>query len=216
MKKNIKVVSLLLMVVMFLSTTLTFSYLFSSEIVDDERIIGTVGVASDIYFVQEDGSKLRDLEEVEMKNPVTKGKVYRVNVSSTNDQHHIDRLRIDFLVNSNVETYFRVRFIDSLTLTYTNSKKETIEQSVPNDGISYVFGSDWYYDANSDWYYFKSKVTKTTHSVINFIMEGLEYPLKPVQYQIQLGLKVEAVQALNGPKENWGLITQPWNNGGEW
>ncbi|MDY0276552.1 MAG: hypothetical protein RBQ97_00555, partial [Acholeplasma sp.] len=190
MKKNIKVVSLLLMVVMFLSTTLTFSYLFSSEIVDDERIIGTVGVASDIYFVQEDGSKLRDLEEVEMKNPVTKGKVYRVNVSSTNDQHHIDRLRIDFLVNSNVETYFRVRFIDSLTLTYTNSKKETIEQSVPNDGISYVFGSDWYYDANSDWYYFKSKVTKTTHSVINFIMEGLEYPLKPVQYQIQLGLNV--------------------------
>lgn len=208
MKKQLKLSFILLVVVALASTIFVTAYLYQILVINKEREVGQVDVDPNIYFVNE--LENEPGKYVEMINETVKEKVYHVNIANYSDTYHINKLRIDFSINSNVETYFRVKIIDTLTLIYTNSRGQTVELSVPNEGIEYTINSDlWYLDQNSGWYYFREKVTKDTNPKISFIEQGLNYPLKSPQYKIQLGIKVESVQAHLGPDKNWGFEIKP-------
>lgn len=148
-----------------------------------------------------------------------KNKVYALNISNFDNNNHINNLRVDFEITSSVETYFRVRIIDTMTLTYVRADGKTVELTIPRasyDEIPYgIDYDDWYYDETSDWYYYKEKVT-AADGFITFIKEGLSYPLWPDDYTIQFGLIIEAVQAKGGPFNNWGLNNPPWDEEGDW
>ncbi|MGE4378437.1 MAG: hypothetical protein AB7E16_00835 [Candidatus Izemoplasmatales bacterium] len=63
--------------------------------------------------------------------------------------------------------------------------------------------------------YFQSEVdTLTTVPLVIEFPESLNFGSYPDGYSLQLGVTVEAVQALNGPENVWDLTTPPW--GGEW
>lgn len=199
--------------IMFFFVSLINAYLLFYDDAFDDVTVGLVKVDANVYF--EKNNLIIPPVYVETLNPYFKN-VYHVNISNLESNYHINNLRVDFNVTSNVDTYFRIRIFDSTTITYIRADGTTAELVVPStELIEYEIDllSDWYYDEINDWYYYKYK---TQDEVISFIKEGLEYNLMPKEYQIQFGVLIEAVQAYLGPVNNWGLASQPWPGGGEW
>lgn len=216
MTKKHLLTSIIAFVIIALSASIfTFAYFYQKDLREKEGTIGLVDVKADIYF--DDNGVRNEATPIEINQSVSKEKVYYVNVSNLNSIHHINKLRVDFKIKSNVETYFRFKLIDTLTLVIETDAGQR-ELSVPNEGIEYKLDneSNWYLDQTSSWYYYKNRVIKDGNELtIPFIIEGLAYDLRPQQYKIQLGIKIEAVQAERGPEMNWDLVTPPWKEEGD-
>lgn len=216
MTKKHLLTSIIAFVIIALSASVfTFAYFYQKDLREKEGTIGLVDVKADIYF--DDNGVRKEATPIEINQSVSKEKVYYVNVSNLNSIHHINKLRVDFKIKSNVETYFRFKLIDTLTLVIETDAGQR-ELSVPNEGIEYKLDneSNWYLDQTSSWYYYKNRVIKDGNELtIPFIIEGLAYDLRPQQYKIQLGIKIEAVQAERGPEMNWDLVTPPWKEEGD-
>ena len=212
MEKSYKTILIVLSTLLVLTTSIfTYAYLTQKSDKEDEIPIGLVKVNSHIYF--ENGSDKTPPQQVETITNHYKENVYHVNISNLNSLYHINKLRIDFNVESSIETYFRVKILDTLTLTRPKSDGTIEELAITsNEPVNYNIASNWYYH-NDDWYYYQNKVIKNDNT-IPFIIEGLEYDLMQPQYNIQFAIVVEAVQSHLGPNNNWHLETKPW--GGEW
>lgn len=212
MKKRYFITSFIILVLVVVVTTFfAFAYFFDQDSKEFEEEIGSVGINAFIYF--KDGANEIPPTEIITIDNIKKPNVYEVNVSNQNSAYFITKLRVDFLVNSNVETIFRVRLIDTLTLT-VNTPAGLQELSMPNVGIPYVLGANWYFDQNTNWYYYTETVKSVDSStlVIPFIIEGLNFDLMSTQNRIQFGIKIEAVQADKGPENNW----IDWTGFGGW
>ncbi|MFA5692199.1 MAG: hypothetical protein WC907_01170 [Acholeplasmataceae bacterium] len=201
----------------FIATSLFFvigainAYLLFFDTSNENVTVGKVVVNSIVYF--EKNNAAIPPSKVETIYPHLKD-VYYVNISDLESDYHINNLRVDFDVLSNVDTYFRIRLFDSTTIKYIRADGSTAELVLPTtELIEYEIDliDDWYYDEINDWFYFK-QVTK--NEIVSFIHAGLEYNLMPKEYQIQFAIQIEAVQAYLGPINNWGLNEPPW--GGEW
>lgn len=213
MKKSYKTILIVLSTLLVLTTSI-FTYAYLTQKTDKEDVIpiGLVKVNSHIYF--QNGNEKTNPQQVETISNHFKENVYHVNISNLNSLYHINKLRIDFNVESSIETYFRVKILDTLTLTRTKSDGTIEELAITfNEPVNYQIGTNWYYHSD-DWYYYQNKVIKNNNNIIPFIIEGLEYDLMQPQYNIQFAIVVEAVQSHLGPIHNWHLETKPW--GGEW
>lgn len=210
---------LLTTLILFLSVaaiavSLVYGYFFKEIEVDEhDRVVGEVLVSTDIYF-QNGATKTPAILFSTMNNEV-KPNTYFVNISDLTNLYHINKLRVDFTVNSNIETYFRVKIVDSLVIINEKAGGEIEEITITRtESIPYVIdANNWYYD-DLEWFYFKDIVTNES-SLINFIQAGLSHPVESVQNKIQLVILIEAVQAHRGPIENWKLAKRPWD-GGDW
>lgn len=211
-KLLISLISLLILTV--LSVTFVYAYFHrQQDLFSGSELVGEVIVLDIVSF---EGSE--EVNNVSTIGAHKKIGVYEVDVANPESENLITNLRIDFQVNSNIDTYFRIRLIDTLTIVYQNAVGKTVELVLPTDEqITYEINSEnWYYDAIEDWFYFKTKVTPSANNIISFITEGLEYPFKNQAFKMQIGIIIEAVQAVRGPEENWGLLTKPWTEGDSW
>ena len=108
-------------------------------------------------------------------------------------------------MDSNVETYLRVRLIDVLVLKYTNAAGVTSEIQVINkDELQLNYDESWHRAADGYYYYMEPVKKEASGSkLVPFIIEyfeGTYYNLHPANYSIQLGIEIDAVQALGGPE----------------
>lgn len=214
-KKKLTIILSLVLIAAIFAGSFVYAYFYLSDKLDPEREFGEVFVLSPIYF--DDGVNTTEPEEFETISGYRKTGIYGVNISDLTSDYHINDLRIDFEIKSNIETYFRVRIIDSLSIVYINAEGKTVELNLPTvDLIEYNIDEElWYYDDANDWFYYKDKVT-LEDGIISFVTKGLNYPLQISEFKIQFGLIVEAVQAYRGPLENWKLDSKPWPEGGAW
>ncbi|MDY0277264.1 MAG: hypothetical protein RBQ97_04185 [Acholeplasma sp.] len=208
--KEMKLGIVVLIAAFIIVASFSFAYLFKSGIYSDTGAVGFIEVNEDIYVGN----------HVSIPFAKVKGKpklgVHELNVYDKSHGYYIDKLRVDFNVESNVDTFFRVRIYDALILKTVLQNVET-EIPIPRDKpTGYQIGDDWYYDEEGDWYYYKNIVKKGDLDNVKFIVEGLDYGLNSPQYHIEFSVKVDAVQAYYGPSSNWGIGNPPWDTGGSW
>ncbi len=179
--------------------------------------VGFVDVDLDLYFVDDYGTPT-PAAEVEIVDGVYKPGVYAVNVVSDGAPDYFNRLRLDINVNSNVDTYFRVKIYEQLTLTYLNYDDSLTELSILIDGylpFNYEM-TNWYdnriYD---DYLYYMVPAQRVAEGVpleIPLIAASAGEDFSPYSpgYSLQVGFSIEAVQADGGPENVWGLVDTPW------
>lgn len=181
--------------------------------------VGFVEVDLDLYF--EDESLQRyEAEEVEIAVGVFKPGIYEVSIDNAGAFNFFENLRVDLTVSSNVNTYFRIKIFEQLTLTYLNFDDSITELSILIDGympFDYQV-TDWFDNrAIDDYIYYKLPVQRTGESVpmqiglITAYFTGESFGEYPIGYSLQIGFSVEAVQASNGPVNVWGLDLTPWD-----
>lgn len=191
----------------FLVSIVTAFLLFWDESTSDV-VIGEVVIEVKGYF-------MKDGVEYEAKNTeYYNNGIILLDISTKEKLNFFDNFRVDILVKSNVDTYFRVIIYEQFTLTTGNT-----EIAITRDEYSKFKYSDDFFDNREvdEYFYYKNKVKRVnelTPSIINFIIENNDYSheIYDPKYTIKIGILVEAVQAHRGPYENWGMEKKPWNN----
>jgi len=160
---------------------------------------------------------------VTLDKVTTKPGIYYINVVSEGNDFFFEDFRLIIDVNSNIDTYMRIKIYEQLTLIYTDYQGEVTELSILFDGYM-PFNYDlnnWYDNRTYDNYiYYTSavqRVNETTSLEIGLVdsyFEGVNFNTYAPGYSLQIAFSIEAVQSDGGPENVWGLATPPW--GGSW
>ena len=229
-KKMYLLTYLLILIIIFLGGSIA-AFLTDTSSGNGDYEVGEVDVEIKIYFekMNEDGELVEYTEgidyivEVDENNSFTKVGVAKIDLSHVNEIQFIKNFRVDILVNSSVDTYFRVAPYEQLTITYTVAG---ITREVATTQKRFM---DFNYDPNNmfeenrlvdGFYYYKDKVVRVDKDVpyvIPFIgdfKDDADFDIYDDKYSLQIGFIVEAVQALNGPQKIWGMEVPTWKE--EW
>ncbi|MGE4571537.1 MAG: hypothetical protein AB7E09_02210 [Candidatus Izemoplasmatales bacterium] len=212
----------ILLIVSTLFIGVSLSWFTSQEEYNYTGQMGFVDVDLEAFFVDEFGQPTEAIE-VEITPGVFKKGVYRINITSNTQEYFIEDLRVNIIVKSNIDTYFRVEIYEQLTFIYTNSNDEVIEMAVPYEvGVDLNYNTvNWYDNRIFDNYiYYTEKVTRISQSenlvipLIDSYFQNQNFDTRSPGYSLQMAFSVEAVQAEGGPENNWDLVSPPW--GGAW
>ena len=184
--------------------------------------MGFVDVEIDVFFDDGLGGRI-EASEVVISPTVSKKGVFKVNITSNTADYFVEDLRVNLIVSSNIDTYFRVQIYEQLTFIYTNSSNELIEMAVPYETavqLNYDL-TNWYDNRIFDNYlYYKNTVIRESEltpliiPLIDSYFPGQNFDTRSPGYSLQMAFSVEAVQAIGGPQNNWGFPNPPW--GGSW
>lgn len=229
MKRKILLAMSTVMLIVTLITTILVAFLLDNIIKEKKATIGEVNVGYDIYFTK--GTENIKASEVFI-NPemgIKKSGVYFVNLDNINSNEYISYLNVDIIIKSNIDTYVRVKVIEQLTLTIINYNEEKTEISIISPNTEFDLYDDneedgqvlWFYDGATDYYYLTTPIkgklqdNQIEEETIKFIIPFKEsYSPRPLNYSLQIGFEIDAVQTKGGPQNNWNLDNQPW--GGNW
>lgn len=199
---------------------------FTKAFIDEQDYtFGHVEVEIDPYFlVYNDVTEVYDrfeanLVQISTSPLIEKPGVYSVNIVNNNSNYFFENFRLDIIVKSSVNTYFRIKIYEQLTLVYLNYQGTYTELSILNNEympFDYDF-TNWYDHRDYDDYlYYKVPVKRVSLEephVISLIPDyTLEsFPIYDAGYSLQLAFSLEAVQAYGGPENEWGLSVNPWD-----
>ena len=216
MTKKIKLnlIASFLLFLLALITTITSAFLLIEISKDKNIIVGKVKVDYDIYFTKDGKRSDASFVVIDEKNGLLKTGIYYVNMDNPDDNSYIAYINIDILVESNVDTYVRIKLFEQLSLKMENSLGEITEIAIISDNIDFQTYSDssikWvYYDG----YYYCNTPLKA-HLVngeyvskrVKFIVPFANgYNPSPPNYFLQIALEIDAVQAIDGPKNVWNV-----------
>lgn len=212
---------------------ISFSVAYLTSLTESEvkYTVGDVNVDLQIYFVSDNGATI-DYDEYyyecvyPTRDSNKKMGVFKVDISDEDAANFADKLRVDLVVKSNVDTYVRIAPYEQLTLTYqlNDKTKEIAVVQEESTKFNYQFAdtaTSFYDNRDKDGYiYFRSAVKKadgqdeTVYPLIDEFEEGQTFGKSDKSYSLQIGFIVESVQALEGPEKNWGMSSAPW--GGDW
>lgn len=224
MKKHalIALIFVLLAFIITLIINVSLAWFTDQEQETYQGQMGFVDVELDVYFEDDLGIRT-EAEEVEIDATTTKPGIYRINITSNTADFFIEDLRVDVIVKSNIDTYFRVEIYEQLTFIYFDSGDNLNEMTVPyEEGVDLNYNlTNWYDNRIFDNYLYymmpEQRVDETTPLVIPLIdsyFTGQNFDTRAPGYSLQMGFSIEAIQALDAPTENWGFATPPW--GGNW
>lgn len=140
-----------LKVLIILITTILFvmlgsiTYAWFILINRTESFIITAAKIDVTYNIDLEGS-MQELNLFEFNNgvtTVTKPGIYLISVSDIHADDFITNLRIDIKVNSTVDTYIRVKIIDSLTLATLDFEGNHGEVAIVEQPINYAISKHW-------------------------------------------------------------------------
>lgn len=196
------------------------AYLLDQSSRSGEINVGDVDISYRVYFVN-DSVETEASEVVVSENPlITKMGVYFVDVTDNKADAFIQNLRIAINVDSNVDTYLRVKLVKTMVLITVNYLGHKTEIPIVSEDVALNYDSASWFLASDGYFYLKARTKRnadTSTRVIPLIIEyfpDMHYNPLPIGHSFQISLEVEAVQALLGPQLNWGLSNPPW--GGEW
>ncbi len=157
--------------------------------------------------------------KVEITTGVYKPGIYEINIISNQSANYFEDFRLKLEIKSNVDTYFRIKIYEQLTLTYLNYDNSITELSVLIDGfMPFNYELDnWHDNREIDNYlYYKNPVRRVGVDdpleiwLISEYFEGQNFANYSLGYSLQIAFSVEAIQAHQGPDKVWGLTETPW------
>lgn len=218
--------------ILVLSIGVLYAFLSDTGSSNKYGEIGLVDVSLDVYFIRVDelGNPIKIRTGIEYdviasdEYLYTKSGVVKVNLSSRTEEAYIENLRVDVIVKSTVDTYFRVAPFEQLTIKYTIGDVTREVAATQKGYMNFNYGpqGNFYNNRIKDgYYYYESPVRRNGEdnplviSLIGSLPEDEFFEIYDPKYSLQIGFIVEAVQARNdGPKIIWGLNKTPW--GSEW
>jgi len=210
-KEIIKPLIIVLTSALFFVVSVVSAFLLFEKEEDNSLEIGFVRVKAEVYF---DGVLFSETTPNELG-------VVEINISDVSADNYFNNFSVKIVVESNVDTYFRVAVYEQFTLSY-DVGDETIVISVTQDEFAPFDYNNAFFDnrIEDDYFYYTNKVKRTSETEaleLEFINEYEDtYPLYDSRYSINIGFVVEAVQALGGPLYNWGLENPPWDELSSW
>ena len=210
-KELIKPLIIVLTSALFFVVSVVSAFLLFEKEEDNSVEIGFVRVKAEVYF---DGVLFSETTPNELG-------VVEINISDVSADNYFNNFSVKIVVESNVDTYFRVAVYEQFTLSY-DVGDETIVISVTQDEFAPFDYNNAFFDnrIEDDYFYYTNKVKRTSETEaleLEFINEYEDtYPLYDSRYSINIGFVVEAVQALGGPLYNWGLENPPWDELSSW
>src|SRR5690554_133915 len=210
-KEIIKPLIIVLISALFFVVSVVSAFLFVEKEEDNSLEISFVRVKAEVYF---DGVLFSETTPNELG-------VVEINISDVSADNYFNNFSVKIVVESNVDTYFRVAVYEQFTLSY-DVGDETIVISVTQDEFAPFDYNNAFFDnrIEDDYFYYTNKVKRTSETEaleLEFINEYEDtYPLYDSRYSINIGFVVEAVQALGGPLYNWGLENPPWDELSSW
>lgn len=209
-----------LILIIMTTTGIITAFLLDQESIEKDHTVGFVKADYDIYFMK-DGVRYEANEVVIPNTTVIKAGVYHINVVDSNAISFIENLRIDFKVTSNIDTWVRIRIIETLIFKSENQLGLITESSITTEPTQYFIAANWYDNQADDGYFYYmepiKRLDENNANVLPFIpsyFEGVFYNARPLGYEIQLAIVVDSVQLHEGPIHNWFYDTPPW--GGTW
>lgn len=210
-KELIKPLIIVLTSALFFVVSVVSAFLLFEKEEDNSLEIGFVRVKAEVYF---DGVLFSETTPNELG-------VVEINISDVSADNYFNNFSVKIVVESNVDTYFRVAVYEQFTLSY-DVGDETIVISVTQDEFAPFDYNNAFFDnrIEDDYFYYTNKVKRTSETEaleLEFINEYEDvYPLYDARYSINIGFVVEAVQALGGPFYNWGMENPPWDELSSW
>ncbi len=219
-----RVITSFVLLVLALSSFVFVTYAWFTNMFEDAFTaeMGFVDVDITVYFDDGLGGQI-PAEEIAIAPGVTKPGVYFVNVVSDENPSYFEDLRVYIDVKSNINTYFRVKIYEQLTLIYTDYQGEITELSILMDEympFNYEL-TNWYDNRTYDNYlYYQLPVQRVGEftpleiGLVTSYFSGQSFNTYSPGYSLQIAFSIEAVQSEGGPENVWGLPTPPW--GGSW
>ena len=202
---------------------------FTNAFIDErDYTIGYVDVDVVPYFVICDGDpSVCEIPAtlVELKEDPTKTKpgIYLIVLDSKGSPYFFENFRLKFLVNSSVDTYFRIKIYEQLTLTYLNAESSYTDLTIlNNEYMPFDYDFNGWYDSRDidDYLYYKSPIQRKDidtplpiHLINQYELDS--FPIYDANYSLQVAFQIEAVQAYKGPKNEWGQEAPPWDYYGD-
>jgi len=223
--KQKTIISLIFVLLTFIITLVigvSLAWFTGQEQMTYQGEMGFVDVDIDVFFEDEFGTRT-EAQEVEIDPSTSKTGVYRINITSNTADFFIEDLRVDVIVKSNIDTYFRVEIYEQLTFLYLDSSDVLNEMTVPyEEGVDLNYNlTNWYDNRIFDNYLYyinpEQRVDETTPLIIPLIdsyFTGQSFDTRAPGYSLQMAFSIEAIQAIDAPENNWGFATPPW--GGSW
>lgn len=219
---------IILLIILLITTGTIVAFILDTNDKSDELIIGDVNVDLEAYFEKyNDQNELIKYTEnldyvanVVNEGSFTKQGVIKINISNRDDIQFIENFRVNIKIYSNVDTYFRIAPYEQLTLTYEVGGKTREVATTQKNYIGFNYDPNGKFFDNriyDGFFYCKEKVKKInddTPLILSFIgnyFEDKSFGVYEDRYSLQIGFIIEAVQALDGPQNNWGLSNTPWN-----
>lgn len=219
---------IILLIILLITTGTIVAFILDTNDKSDELIIGDVNVDLEAYFEKyNDQNELIKYTEnldyvanVVNEGSFTKQGVIKINISNRDDIQFIENFRVNIKIYSNVDTYFRIAPYEQLTLTYEVGGKTREVATTQKNYIGFNYDPNGKFFDNriyDGFFYCKEKVKKNnddTPLILSFIgnyFEDKSFGVYEDRYSLQIGFIIEAVQALDGPQNNWGLSNTPWN-----
>jgi hypothetical protein len=204
---------------LFVGSTISWITQLIQDHVDLE--VGLVDVNISVFFVDVDNHE-NPASEVQVAPGVTKPGVYLINIVENGPliSDKFDDFRVHIEILSNVDTYFRVKIYEQLTLTYINYEGNATELSVINPNympFNYAT-TNWYDNRTIDNYiYYRLPVQRNidlTPLVLDLIATAPVggFSVYSPGYSLQIAFSIEAVQATGGPANVWNLTVPPWGS----
>lgn len=206
---------------------ISFSVAYLTSLTESEVIytVGTVDVDLEIYFEDEEGNIIPNTFDYvcEYADGTEKEKsgVIKVNISDNDAENFAEKLRVDLVVKSNVDTYVRIAPYEQLTLTYTVGEvtREVAVVQEESTKFNYQFAetaNSFYDNRDKDGYiYFRSAVKKeegqdrVVYPLISAFTAAGTFEKSDQIYSLQIGFIVESVQKIQGLEKNWGITSLP-------
>lgn len=206
---------------------ISFSVAYLTSLTESEVIytVGTVDVDLEIYFEDEEGNIIPNtfdyVCEYADENSAIKSGVIKVNISDNDALNFAEKLRVDLVVKSNVDTYVRIAPYEQLTLTYTVGEvtREVAVVQEESTKFNYQFAetaNSFYDNRDKDGYiYFRSAVKKeeeqdrVVYPLISAFTTAGTFEKSDQIYSLQIGFIVESVQKIQGLEKNWGITSLP-------
>lgn len=219
MKK--KIVIFTLTFILFLSSALIGAILTSKDEKQDSFKVGFVEVETNAYFekdniIYDKDDQIEALLYQDGTTPLVKKGIFLVNITDIEDKQFIENFRVKFTVKSNVDTYFRIKFMQSKIQKTTNAQG-VVTEYVLIGGFEFNLNTEYFVDGKDGYYYYKDKVKaidEDTPLEVDFIssyFENQTFAPAPIGQELHVGFIVEAVQATGGPLYNWNLPGIPQN-----
>lgn len=224
-----KIIVFIMLIILMITSTVIGAFLTSTNSDSLDFTVGKVEAEVYAYFQRGNSTMPEDFLEIDMTS-ASQG-VVTLNITDTDQLTHFDNFKVRIKIYSNVDTYFRVAIYEQFTLTYTVGGNTTVIATTRNDYAPFNFNeylSDmpldngkFYDNRNVDGYfYYTDKVRRiddNTPLELEFIKQAImSHDIFPSRYTLQVGFIIEAVQAYDGPQQNWKLSSPPWPGQSLW
>src|SRR5690554_1649694 len=185
-KEIIKPLIIVLTSALFFVVSVVSAFLLFEKEEDNSLEIGFVRVKAEVYF---DGVLFSETTPNELG-------VVEINISDINADNYFNNFSVKMVVESNVDTYFRVAVYEQFTLSY-DVGDETIVISVTQDDFAPFNYNEMFFDnrIEDDYFYYMNKVIRNGENealVLDFINKYTDvYPLYDARYSINIGFRSE-------------------------